>query len=100
MKKLLNQLLGFAAIAILATQVISCKDDEDSGKVIASFNYEADEADYKTIHFTNFSKNFSSVTWNFGDATATSSEEDPSHTYAEDGTYTVVLTASGSGGTA
>lgn len=100
MKKLLNQLLGFAAIAILATQVISCKDDEDSGKVIASFNYEADEANYKTIHFTNFSKNFSSVTWNFGDATATSSEEDPSHTYAEDGTYTVVLTATGSGGTA
>lgn len=100
MKKLLNHFLGFAAIAILATQVISCKDDEDSGKVIASFSFEADESNYKTIHFTNFSKNFSSVTWNFGDATATSSEEDPSHTYTEDGTYTVVLTASGSGGTA
>ena len=100
MKKLLNHFLGFAAIAILATQVISCKDDEDSGKVIASFSFEADESNYKTIHFTNFSKNFSSVTWNFGDGTATSSEEDPSHTYTEDGTYTVVLTATGSGGTA
>lgn len=100
MKKLLNHFLGFAAIAILATQVISCKDDEDSSKAIASFSFEVDEADFKTIHFNNFSKNFSSVSWNFGDGTAASTEEDPSHTYAEAGTYTVVLTATGSGGTA
>ncbi len=100
MKKLLNQLLAFAAIAILATQVISCKDDDEpDGDVIASFTATVDEDDYKTFHFANFSKNFTSLSWNFGDASAASTEEDPSHTYAAAGTYTVVLTATGSGGT-
>ncbi len=100
MKKLLNYFLGFATVAILATQVISCKDDEPSPDVIASFTSEVDGTDYKTIHFKNFSKNFTSLSWNFGDDSPASTEEDPTHTYAADGTYTVVLTAKGSGGPA
>lgn len=99
MKKLLNRFLGLVAIGILATQVISCSDDEPSAEVIASFTYEADADDFKTINFTNFSKHFTSLSWDFGDGSAASTEENPSHTYAAAGTYTVTLTATGSGGT-
>ncbi len=42
-------------------------------------------------NFTNQSTNFNSVEWDFGDNT-TSDENDPAHTYAEDGAYTVTLT--------
>ena len=42
-------------------------------------------------NFTNKSTNFTTVEWDFGDG-STSSENDPSHEYAEDGAYTVTLT--------
>jgi PKD repeat protein len=37
-------------------------------------------------------------TWNFGDATPTSSAQNPAHTYSAAGTYTVTLTVSNSAG--
>ena len=46
-----------------------------------------------TVDFTNQSTNATSYLWDFGDGT-TSTETDPSYTYATDGQYTVVLTAS------
>ncbi|MDN3669513.1 PKD domain-containing protein [Echinicola jeungdonensis] len=56
------------------------------------------EKEYLDVAFTNTSENAVSFTWNFGDGN-TSTEENPSHTYAEAGTYTVVLTATAQGGT-
>ncbi|MDT8357568.1 MAG: PKD domain-containing protein, partial [Methanomicrobiaceae archaeon] len=44
------------------------------------------------VTFTDTSLDATSWVWNFGDGT-TSSTENPSHTYAEPGTYTVTLTA-------
>jgi PKD repeat protein len=45
-----------------------------------------------TVHFTNTSAgDYTTSTWNFGDG-ATSTEQNPSHTYAAIGTYTVTLT--------
>lgn len=80
---------------------VSCGEDEggDSNPV-ASFQFEADESDWHIVHFTNFSKNADDYSWDFGDDTAESTEEDPSHTYEEGGTYTVTLTATGGGKTA
>ncbi|WP_369692246.1 PKD domain-containing protein [Desulfonema ishimotonii] len=52
------------------------------------------------IQFTDESSAGSGITsrtWNFGDGT-TSSEQNPTHTYTEAGTYTVKLTLSGPGG--
>ncbi|HOY05706.1 MAG TPA: PKD domain-containing protein [Saprospiraceae bacterium] len=46
-----------------------------------------------TTSFSNTSSNASSFVWDFGDASATSAEANPNHTYATDGTYTVTLTA-------
>jgi PKD repeat protein len=44
------------------------------------------------VSFTNSSNNASSYAWDFGDD-STGTETDPAHTYATDGVYTVVLTA-------
>lgn len=49
--------------------------------------------------FTNTSTNASSYLWDFGDGD-TSTQISPSHTYANDGTYTVTLISTGPCGTA
>jgi len=46
-----------------------------------------------TVAFTNASSNATSYAWDFGDGTATSTDENPTYTYTEAGTYTVKLTA-------
>ena len=52
-----------------------------------------------TVDFSDLSQGaVSSVSWSFGDG-ASSTLEDPSHTYTQPGTYTVSLTAVGAGGT-
>lgn len=73
-----------------------------TGTPAAAFTYEADEEDPLTIHFENLSNNSDQYSWDFGDGSDVSTEENPSHTYATTGTYTVTLTATatGAGGTA
>lgn len=46
-----------------------------------------------TANFTNTSENATSYAWDFGDGTGTSTEENPSYTYTQNGTYTVKLVA-------
>lgn len=77
----------------------SCSEDEGDSKPVASFQFEADAGDFLTINFTNFSKNADTYSWDFGDGSAASTEENPSHTFAAGGTYSVTLTATGSQGT-
>ncbi len=48
--------------------------------------------------FTNTSTNGTSYSWNFGDGNS-STQSNPTHNYAADGTYTVVLTATNACGT-
>jgi len=51
-----------------------------------------------TVSFTNLSiGDWTSSSWDFGDG-ATSTDENPSHSYTTPGTYTVSLTVTGSGG--
>lgn len=50
------------------------------------------------VAFTNASSNATSYEWDFGDNN-TSTEAEPSHTYAEDGTYVVILNATNDCGT-
>lgn len=51
-----------------------------------------------TVVFTNTSTNATSYLWNFGD-NQTSTAANPTHTYANDGTYTVTLTSTNDCGT-
>ncbi|MEX2483409.1 MAG: S8 family serine peptidase [Brumimicrobium sp.] len=48
--------------------------------------------DYLTVDFFNTSSNASTFEWDFGDGN-TSTDFNPTHTYANSGTYTVCLTA-------
>ncbi|RXK82827.1 DUF7948 domain-containing protein [Filimonas effusa] len=60
--------------------------------VKAQFETPASGCHPYTAVFNNTSLGGQSFLWNFGDGT-TSTEEYPSHTYAQPGTYTVTLTA-------
>lgn len=60
--------------------------------VTAGFTYEIDAEDYKTYHFMDASEDAVMLLWEFGDGYQFTGE-DPSHTYADDGVYTVSLTA-------
>lgn len=66
-------------------------------EVIASFTYAVDQADFKKVAFTNASQNFTTLKWEFGDG-ATSTDANPSHTYAAVGDYNVTLTATAQDG--
>ncbi len=64
----------------------------------SSFSIEQSETDNKTFTFTNTSNdNAVTFAWDFGDE-STSTEENPTHTYAEDGSYTVTLTTANASG--
>ncbi|GAB4495889.1 MAG: hypothetical protein OHK0019_26280 [Saprospiraceae bacterium] len=54
--------------------------------------------DSLTATFTNTSQNAVSYSWDFGDGNS-SNQANPTHTYSEDGTYTVVLSATNACGT-
>ncbi len=51
-----------------------------------------------TVQFTDLSQNAAAWNWDFGDG-ASSTEQNPSHTYSTAGTYTVTLEASNANGT-
>jgi gliding motility-associated-like protein len=60
---------------------------------VARFNYTVDCADKRTVNFRDSSINATSVVWNFGDGSPTSTLLNPVHTYAALGNYPVTLTA-------
>ncbi|HYC88539.1 MAG TPA: PKD domain-containing protein [Thermoanaerobaculia bacterium] len=62
----------------------------------ADFDWDATG---KTIQFVNKSTNATSLEWDFGDGTK-STETNPSHEYANAGSYPVTLTARNAGGSA
>jgi PKD repeat protein len=97
MNKLVNN-RWLLSLAILFT-ALACDETEDPPKpAIASFQFEVDAADYRKVTFKNFSQEAVSYAWDFGDNSAVSSEEEPTHIYEGEGTYTVTLTATGAGG--
>lgn len=94
--------LSWVLIILLAiTAISSCKKDKDEEtlEVLAGFSYVQDATNPLLVQFTNTSKNFTSLSWNFGDESALSTETNPSHTFPAAGTYIVTLTATGASGT-
>lgn len=81
-------------LILLAASLVfysSCKKDKEL-EVISGFTFTIDQADFKKVTFTSAAQNFETLAWDFGDG-ATSTDENPVHTYASVGSYTVTLTA-------
>jgi PKD repeat protein len=85
-----------SAVVLLAT---GCDSGGVSGDLVVSF--ERIETSELSVEFVDRSRNpggsIASRSWDFGDGSS-GSGANPSHTYDEQGTYTVTLTAEGSGG--
>ncbi|MGK7390082.1 MAG: PKD domain-containing protein [Candidatus Cyclobacteriaceae bacterium M2_1C_046] len=90
-----KNLIGAMALVALFTLASCGGEDEPAPAPDASFTYVADA---REVTFTNTSTDATSYSWDFGDGN-TSTEENPVHVYDSYGTYTVVLTATGPGGT-
>ena len=90
--------LGFWSL--LLTIAVACSSDDDAAPAtpVASFQSEADADNFLQITFSNFSTNYATSAWSFGDGEI-STDENPVHTYAEAGTYSVSLTVVNSAGT-
>lgn len=87
--------LSFAVFSVLSLS--NCKKDEDdeTEKPTASFTYTVNGME---VTFTFTGDNADSYSWDFGDGN-TDDAQNPVHTYAAAGTYTVELTAENAGGT-
>ena len=85
-------------VILIVTYIISCKKDKGEPGFIASFTYSVDASDFKKVAFQNYSHLYDKLSWDFGDNTAISAEENPVHSYAALGTFTVELTAISPGG--
>lgn len=80
-------------LLVIIAIIISCNKEKEDLEVLASFTYQIDPTDFKMVTFTSYSKNYTSLSWDFGDNSATSTEANPSHTYAELGEFNVRLKA-------
>lgn len=99
MKRLTNYLTVLMIALVASFGMISCEDDPATPKApLAFFSAEADAENSQLINFTNETENGDSYVWDFGDGSATSTDENPSHEYAEGGTFEVTLTATNAGG--
>lgn len=88
--------LSVSVILIIGLFQISCdKEVEDTGEVLFSY-----KTDGRVVAFINESNIVGEVSynWDFGDETALVTEANPTHEYARDGDYTVILTAKTNGG--
>lgn len=87
------------SLVLLVFAVSSCEDEEDPiDPPLAFFTAEVDASDKLIWNFTDGSQGADTYSWDFGDGTGTSTEASPSYTYAEAGSYTVVLTTTNAGG--
>jgi PKD repeat protein len=97
MKKIIH-FSGFVAVIGLLF-LTACQKDDKEPAPNASFTVSKTAAEIgESLSFTNQSTNATSYVWDFDDG-ATSTSENPTHSFTESGTYTVELTAKGAGGT-
>ncbi len=89
------------ATLCVAAALLSCKKDDKvdpvDTQVVADFTFTQGTAG--AVTFKNASKNATSYAWDFGDGNK-ATEENPTHTYTKDSTYTVKLTATNADGSA
>ena len=109
MKKILDiSITSWKGFSVLAFGVLiflgGCREEypaagsiPDNTPPAANFSFAQLSSDnYLEVTFTNLSTSATDYIWNFGDSSAISTDFEPVHVYAAEGTYTVTLTASDS----
>ncbi|MDD4149598.1 MAG: PKD domain-containing protein, partial [Bacteroidales bacterium] len=99
--------LGAGNYCVTVTETNGCTASScvevtyNAGIIVPVAEFEADDTDgcgTLTVNFTDLSTNNPTTwNWNFGDGT-TSNEQNPTHTYADAGYYTITLNVSNSEG--
>ena len=90
--KVLLSVMGLFAMLILFSQ---CKSDDEAPPTTdeaPTSSFDVGTINGLEVSFVNASLNADSYAWDFGDGN-TSTDQNPTHTYAAGGTYTVSLTA-------
>ncbi|MFY0625227.1 MAG: PKD domain-containing protein [Reichenbachiella sp.] len=96
-----SHLLMMVAFALTSSVMLnSCEENilPEEGSIpdltppAADYTYVAFTENYKEVIFSNLSSSATMYEWNFDDG-STSSDENPRHEFAVDGTYEVTLTA-------
>jgi PKD repeat protein len=90
--------LGWVFLLLPFLFISSCKEDVEPIVPVASFQVEVDAEDFLKINTINVSKNVSTYLWDFGDGVGTSTDFEPSYTYAVDGDYVIKLIATDDAG--
>lgn len=93
----IKYLLTAFFVALLVAILPSCKDEEPVPRPFAHFSAEASATNILEYSFTNLSNHSTSYVWDFGDG-GSSTEENPTHTFASFGIFSVTLTASNADG--
>lgn len=93
MQMLMRNFTGLCALLFLFVLTISSCDDDDLTILQPTASFTVTVMDL-TVTTDNTSTNAESFIWDFGDGN-TSTETSPEHTYAEEGDYTITLTATG-----
>jgi PKD repeat protein len=104
----MKQLTGFfkvlaavlIALGLSFFSACSSDDDKPAPLPIATFQYEVSEDNGLEVTFTNFSQHATSYLWDFGDGIGTSTDENPTYTFGDEGTYIVKLKATNETGSA
>jgi PKD repeat protein len=96
---LINSLSSLLLLTLFALGWTACEktSPEPEETPVASFQFEVEQENFRTVRFTNFSQNATAYAWDFGDGN-TSSEENPIHTFEQAGNYSVSLVASNASG--
>lgn len=82
------------SLLLLTITLVNCNSDDDPMLPLADFQFLVEGTQ---VTFNGTVENADSISWDFGDG-ATSSEEDPVYAYSNIGTFTVVMTVTGTNG--
>ncbi|MBS1490184.1 MAG: PKD domain-containing protein [Bacteroidetes bacterium] len=93
-----TNLFYITIIIFLLATLNQCSTNTIKPKPAALFSYTTGAG--AQITFSNQSTNATGYKWNYGDGSPQDDIPSPTHTYLNDGSYTVTLTVTGDGGTA
>lgn len=93
MKFLKYKLTILSLVLVSLATFISCEDNKSGVEIISFEARFVTETNVNVISFINASQNAVRYEWDFGEADATSTLQNPTYTYCNNGSYDVVLKA-------